>query len=340
MHRLDERCQYTYIVGIDVASATLQLSLLMPTLQQYRAWEVCNQQSGFEQILQLLLCEGATPQNCIFCLEATGVYSERVCQYLHSQGFRVACEAPQKVQRAMHKSYKNDQIDAAQIAEYAWRYFDQLHWWTPRSATAERLRALGNARELFLQQKRAAHNMQQALARKVVDCAEAEAALGCMQQFLQQQMQQLQQQMQEIVQQDQQLKAAHELLMSVPGVGSLLSIQILLLQQTLPQMQPRVVASYLGICPHAHQSGSTVLRPPRSRRSGPSISRRLLYLAAMCLCRNLPRFRDYIKAKTLQGKPKRLLLNNIANKLIRLICAVLNSGLAFDPNFMAAPRAA
>lgn len=340
MQRLNDRCEYNYIVGIDVASATLQVGLLSLSTQQYRACEVSNDQCGFDQISRLLSCEGATPENCIICLEATGVYSERVCQYLYNQGFRVSCEAPQKVHRAMHKPYKNDAIDARQIAEYAWRYFDQLHWWTPPQPITQQLRALSNLRELLLQQRRSLLNMQRALARKAVDCPQAEAALQQQVEYLQQQLVQLQQQMLQLLQQDQQLQAAHQLLLSVPGVGPLLSIQILLLQQTLTQMQPRVVASYLGICPHAHQSGSTVLRPPRSRRSGPGISRRLLYLAAMCLCRNLPRFRDYMQAKLQQGKPKRLILNNIANKLIRLICAVLNSGVAFDPNFMAAARAA
>jgi transposase len=329
---------YNYILGIDVASTTLQLGLLQMSTQQYRGCQCSNDTAGFAQISRFLASEGATTANCIICLEATGVYSERVCQYLHSQGFAVACEAPQKVRRAMHASYKTDAIDARQIAEYAWRYGDQLRWWTPPQPVAQQLRALANVRELLLEQQRAADNMQRALARKAVDCPQAEAALCQHQEFLRRHLTELQQQMLQLLQQDDRLQAAHQLLVSIPGVGTLLSVQMLVLQQTLPQMQPRVVASYLGICPHAHQSGSSVLRPPRSRRSGPGICRRLLYLAAMCLCHNVARFRSYMQAKLLQGKPKRLILNNIANKLIRLICAVLNSGVAFDPNFMAAPR--
>ena len=340
MSTCTERCSYNYIASIDVASASLQLGLLTLCSQQYRSCEVSNDLEGFAQLLTVLQAEGATADNCIVCLEATGVYSECVCQYLYSQGFSVACEAPQKVQRAMHKSYKNDLIDARQIAEYAWRYFDQLHWWTPPQPIAQQLRALANVRELLLQQQRATHNMQRALLRKAVDCPDATAALQRQQEFLQQQMADLQQQMLQLLQQHEPLQAAYDLLLSIPGVGPLLAIEMLLLQQKLPQMQPRVVASYVGICPHAHQSGSSVLQQPRSRRSGPGISRRLLYLAAMCLCRNVERFGSYMQAKILQGKPKRLILNNIANKLIRLICAVLNSGVPYDPHFMAAPRAA
>ena len=36
--------------------------------------------------------------------------------------------------------------------------------------------------------------------------------------------------------------------------------------------------------------------------------------------------KEYFLRKTQSGKPKRLVLNNIQNKLLRVICGVLNSG--------------
>ena len=63
-----------------------------------------------------------------------------------------------------------------------------------------------------------------------------------------------------------------------------------------------------------------------SRRYGPPVLRKLLYLAAMTLKRYVPRFERYYLRKLAEGKPARLVLNNISNKLLRIICAVLRSG--------------
>lgn len=123
-----------------------------------------------------------------------------------------------------------------------------------------------------------------------------------------------------------------ELTTSVPGVGMMLSAQLLVLLQGLcRKLHHKELASYLGICLHEHQSGSSVYRNPRSRQSGTSTIRRLLFLAAMTLRRYDQHFQRYFEDKKAQNKPSRLILNNIANKILKILCAVINSGKKFDP---------
>ena len=46
-----------------------------------------------------------------------------------------------------------------------------------------------------------------------------------------------------------------------------------------------------------------------------------------------PQFGIYLARKTKEGKPPRLALNNVENKLIRIMCAVLQSKTAFIEDY-------
>ena len=121
------------------------------------------------------------------------------------------------------------------------------------------------------------------------------------------------------------------LLMSVPGVGLLLAAHMILLTQT--SLDPKELAAYLGIAPNEFSSGTSVFKKTSSRHYGPSAVRKLLYLASCSVRTHREQFRSYFLRKTAEGKSKRLVLNNIANKLLKIICAVLRSNTPFIQNY-------
>jgi transposase len=124
------------------------------------------------------------------------------------------------------------------------------------------------------------------------------------------------------------------LLMTVPGVGLLLAAHFLVAFQTAPEPPTyKQLASYLGICPHEHSSGSSGHPYAKSRRFGPAAMRRLLYLASMSVRTHRAPFQRYFERKVAQGKPKQLVLNNIANKLLKIMCAVLRNQTPYIPEY-------
>ena len=116
------------------------------------------------------------------------------------------------------------------------------------------------------------------------------------------------------------------LVVTVPGVGRLLASHLMVLSEgfTTP-LEPRRIAAYLGMCPLEYSSGTSVHRNASSRGIGHPIMRKLLHLAARSLRTHHKQFRYYFEQKVQAGKAKRLALNNIANKLLRIICAVIRS---------------
>ena len=93
------------------------------------------------------------------------------------------------------------------------------------------------------------------------------------------------------------------------------------------------IASYVGICPYEQISGRTLHKQPRSKRYGPSRLRKLLYLAALSVVTHNLNFRKYYFRKVEEGKSKRLVLNNIENKLQKKIFAVIKSGTKYIENY-------
>lgn len=322
-----------YCVGVDIASDTFAASVgQLPWKLVIRPETFENTEDGYCLLLAWLEKHHLPASTTIVCMESTGVYCEGLAYFLSAQGYRVAVEPPLKVKRAFKPfGRKNDAVDSEQITEYACRHIDELSWWTPRSEILEQVKALLAVREQFVTQKVAHHNALVALRRKVVRTPYGEQAYEQLIEQLKKQIKAIDEEIRRLIESDPSLKEMLLLLLSVPGVGLLLAAHFLVLTQY--SLDYKVLASFLGIAPNEHSSGTSVYKHATSRHFGPPIVRKLLYLAACSVCAHRPQFRAYLIRKTKEGKPPRLVLNNVENKLVRIMCAVLNSRTAFIPDY-------
>ena len=93
------------------------------------------------------------------------------------------------------------------------------------------------------------------------------------------------------------------------------------------------LASYSKICPRRHESGKSIRRKPRCQKFGPSKIRKLLYLAALTCIQHNKKLREYFLRKVAEGKSKRLVINNVENKLLRIICGIIKNGKPYIENY-------
>jgi transposase len=209
---------------------------------------------------------------------------------------------------------------------------DELHFWQPRRALLEQLQVLLSTREQLVSQRTAHQNAWRALQRKVVRTVLAEQVHAQVLAQLKAHIQVIADELQHLIEQDPTWRQWLALLLTLPGVGLLLATQVLILAQTTSApLNYKPLTAHWGICPYPYQSGRRVHRPARSRQYGPPLPRKLLHLAARSVSTHSEPFRQYSQRKLAEGKPKRLALNNVANKLVRIICAVLNSQSPYDP---------
>ena len=314
--------QIKYFVGIDIASRTFTAAAgAMPWKVICTPQEFENEEDGFQVFVNWLIQHQLQADHTIICMEATGVYGECLAYFLHVKGYPVCVEPPLKVKRAFKPNGpKTDAVDSLQIAEYAGRYFDQLTWWQPNSAVLEQIKVLLATREQFVVQRTTHKNALQAIQRKVVKTPFAEQAHLQMMEQLKKQIHAIEQEIRRLIESDSTFKPMLLLLLSIPGVGFLLAAHLIVLSQV--SLNSRQIASYLGVAPNEYSSGSSVYKHATSRHFGPQTIRKLLYLAACSVRTHRSEFRTYFQRKTAEGKSARLVLNNIENKLLKIICAV------------------
>lgn len=327
---------FRYFVGLDIAAEQFFASIgITPWRLVVPATEFANTREGFDQFLAWLAAHDCPVAETIVCMEATGVYGEALAYALASKGFCLAVEPPLQVKRAFKpQGPKTDAVDSQQIAEYACRFVDRLHLWQPRAELLEQLNVLVTTREQLVKQRTAHKNSLQALKRKVVHSAVAESALQRLISELDAQIKTIEKEIRRLFKQDPPFQQWLGLLLTIPGIGLLGATQFLLATAGDPQRcEAKHLAAHWGIAPLPHQSGKAIHGRTTSRHSGPPIARKLLHLAARSVCTHNPKFRTYYLRKLQAGKPKRLVLNNVGNKLLKVMCAVISSKTPYLANY-------
>ena len=325
-----------FCVGIDLADRTFVASIYFTRTGAIQTASAFSQsEEGFAAFVAWLKSHRLTPRFSVIGMETTGVLSQKLCTYLHAATWRIVVEDAARIKRSLSSARpKNDTADSRAIASYLARFWDRLTLWEPAHPALERIRILLSTRE---------HLVQICTAHQNVCRSQAKAALVLEDElvFLRQQIYVLKEQIKTITTQIRQIIAQHEsfeqlycLMTSLPGIQTLLAANILVATKGDPAaISYKRMANYLGICPHERSSGSSIRKKARSSRMGNTRIRKLLHLAARSLATHNQSVKEYYCKKLREGKAKLLIYNNIANRLLRILCAVLRSKKLYEKNY-------
>ena len=297
--------QFTSFVGVDIASTSFMACVgTTPWKLTVQPVKFENDEDGFVAFLGWLKAHNLSPEGTVVCMEATGVYSEGLAYFLHASGYSVAVEPPLNIQRKFPvNASKADELDCQYIAEYAYRYMDKLSIWKPRAEILEQVKVLLTTRQHFSVQLTGHKNALHAVKRKKVSSELAKQAHQTMIEQITKQIKAIDKEIRRLIDSDPTFKQTLLLLLSVPGIGLQLAAHLLIIMQE--NLDPRMLAAFIGICPIKHQSGSSVYSTPTSRHYGPPILRKLLYLAACSVRTHTKPFQQYFFRKVAQGKHKK-----------------------------------
>ena len=329
-----------FYVGLDMAAETFFACIILaPAQVAAPPKRFSNDTAGYVALEKWLVKHDATPGDSVLCMEATGVYGEGLAYHLAAHDWWLAVAPPLAVKKAFAPSgHKNDAVDSRQIAEYAARFHDRLRRFAPRKRVLEQIKVLLQLREQYVRQKTSHHNAHRALRRKVVRTPLAEALHEQSIAQLKLHIKTIETEIRQLIDQDPDLRQKLALLVTIPGVGFLLASHMLVLTAAMHDpFNPRALAAHLGLSPYERVSGTSVQHRSASRRFGPATARKLLHLAARSNLVHHDPSRAYYLRKVAAGKAKRLVLNNMANRLIRVICAVLRTEQRHLPDYRAIP---
>ena len=159
-----------YFIGVDIGSERLAVSVLTrnsKTPVSSNCFD--NNTDGFDKMLSWMNKRNVTSTNSIVCMESTGVYSQGLAYFLVTHRYRVCVEPPLKVKRAFPThGHKNDITDSEHLAEYACRFYDELHLWKPPDSVLEQLKTLLRTRHQLTRNKTSYYNNLTAMKRELV----------------------------------------------------------------------------------------------------------------------------------------------------------------------------
>lgn len=326
----------TYYIGLDMACDSFVASIYeAPQKQVVTKENIENNPDGFETLVTWLKERGINKSNSAVCMEATGVYSEPCAHYLNIKGFKVSVEPPLKVKRAFDPvGHKTDPVDSRQIAEYAFRYADELKCWQPKSEIVEKIRQLLTARERFTKQSVSIQNAMKAYAFHVVKVPLIMRADEQTLKELKKHIADIDKELDRLIRQNPTISNMSNQLKSIPGISLLLASSLIAMTDSFTSISSyRPLAAYIGICPYQHTSGKSINKQPRTRSFGPNYARKLLMLAARSAATHNKSFKRYYLRKQAEGKDKQLVLNNIANKLVKIACALIKSNTRYIESY-------
>jgi len=325
-----------FTLGCDVGSSTIVCSVL-ETLEKMilEPKEFANNFAGFERCISWLKSSDLKAKDVLVCMEHTGVYSESFCYYLYDQKIKVVIESGAKIKKSFKlATHKTDKIDSIAIAEYAIRYADRLIAWEPRQSAVESVKSLLSSRELFVKHRTAQKNALSAYKRKVVQNELIREEYEKSIQGLNQTIKNLENEIESILKQNEHWIAVIKIIKTVKGVDKLLPYNMFVISNAFSmKLDYKKLAAYLRICPYQHSSGTSIKKKAKSPKYGPKIMRKLLFLAAKDACQYDEYFRAYYARKDNEGKCYFVIMNNVGNKLLKIICAIINSGKPYIPNY-------
>lgn len=294
-------------------------------------------EAGWQAFIEHLSMFNIDNTNSQICMECTGVYSEKICYYLYNAGFSVFAEPPNKIKKSFYDEEKDDPIDARQIAEFLFRYPDKTHVWQPRKEIVYQLDSLLATREQLVRNRTSCKNALKSLQRKQHRQQKLEELLTGITDDLKLKTQAIDQEMERLIKTNPELFQKSKNVLSIPNIGPMLNYNLIIITNGYADIRKcSSYARYFGIAPLKADSGTRKKKRKADGR-GPVRMRKLLYLAAMRMKRNHPKYQKYYSRKEAEGKPGRLILQNIENNILKLIFGVLKSGLPYTENYKSLP---
>ena len=297
-------------VGVDVSKETLAVYYSVKNA----SGEYANTPEGIQKFQQQLVSLGNVAVIC----EATGGYESVMALSLARQGIYISVVNPRPVKdlaKGLGQLAKTDTIDARMIARYG-----EIVAPKPTYFAHE---AEQEWKELLTRRKQLVGMLSAEKNRRHQVRGRTKDAINEHIHWLQERVNEIDLQLQELSQSCEHISQAQQLLLSVKGIGPLISVSLPLLLPELGQLNRRKIAALVGLAPFNRDSGGW--KGKRHIWEGRASVRHLLYLATMTAIRCNPPIHAYYHHLLSQGKQKKVAMIAYMRKLLVCLNAMVKT---------------
>jgi transposase len=322
-----------HFIGIDVSKETFDLALIKDNDTSQIIQKVfSNEIAGFTEFNKWLKQQEVCYQDTLFCVEHTGYYSKLIAKFILSKNGNLWMEMSLKIIRSLGiQRGKNDKIDARRIAQFAHRNQQDYRPYIPPRPIIEKLKTMLMLRQKLINSKLSITVPVTELSR--IDKAagkEALAITSITMKAVDKNLLTVEQKIDNLIASDENLAEKYKLVTSVPGIGKITFCYLAYFTNEFQNYsQAKQLACYCGVVPFEYTSGKSVRGKPRVHNMANKFMKKLLHTAALCAVTYYPEFKAYYERKINENKNRMLVLNNVRNKLIIRIAAVVKNNCPY-----------
>ena len=317
------------IYGIDLASEKFDVSFV-DSEGQARHLVVKNALTQIERFLDRL------PVDCRLVAEYTGVYGDLLLKLADIRNIPVSYVSGYEIKHSMGLVRgKSDTLDASRIREYGERHEDKLQDVHFPSDTMYELKELYATRRLFVQQRKQVQTMLKGDERRPDRSIAAQEAKQQMIRQLDSQIASLEKRMEEIINNDNALSRTFEIAQSVPGIGPVTATELIIKTDNFKRVRTaKKCATLAGIAPFPNSTGKSD-RGTHVSHMGDRQLKSLLFMCARSAVVHFEKMRIYkMKKYDVEHKHMYVVLNNVANRLLKILYSLIKKGEMYNPMFV------
>lgn len=322
------------IYGIDLASEKFDVSFI-DNRGIARHIVVKNRKAQIERFLDKL------PDGCRIVAEHTGVYGDLLLKLADIRSIPVSYVSGYEIRHSIGLSRgKSDPMDAARIREYGERHMDKLENTHFPSDTVYELRELYATRRMFVMQRKQLLTMIRCDAHRPDRSATAQDMKQDMIQHLSDMIASIEEKMAEMIDDDPELSKTSEIAQSVPGIGPVTATELIIKTGNFKRVgTAKKCATLAGIAPFPNSTGKSD-KGSHVSHMGDKQLKALLFMCANSAILHFEKMRIYkMKKHEVEHKHIFVVLNNVANRLLKILYALIKKGEMYDPKYLQAdPR--
>lgn len=328
-------------IGIDYSKKKFDVSLLeRDKMQEISHNSFENTPEGCKAMLKWIVFQTNVPsEEWLFCGEHTGLYGVLLTEFLVKRKYFVWMENPMQIKLSGGlKREKNDKVDSQEIARYAYRFQDKAKCFQVQDKSLKSLQLLLSFRDRLLRNKHsilvAAQEIRAVLKRDTTARYIYEQTKRDVER-LNKEIKEVESRMKEIIHASEELKENYLLATSVKGIALINTVALMIHTDNFTRFQNcRQLSCYAGVAPFEKTSGSSI-------RSGSHVShlaniqiKTLLTQAARSAIKYDTELRQYYERKIKEGKLDQVVINNVRNKLLHRIFAIVQKKQPYQENYI------
>ena len=332
-------------IGIDFSKEKIDVAIIFAeglTETSMRLFnEFKNSVSGYKQLVKWVeeSSNETEPSLWLFCGENTGDYSKPLCNFLYGRGFDMWLENAKSIKDASGiRRLKSDRVDANMIAEYAMRNYDKAIIYEPLSESLSQLRELFLYRQMVVRHRCSFQvrrgekrlNMEKSPVKTMISQSGRHIVTE-----LNKEIEKIDKRISELIDSDDELAQVFTIVTSIPGIGTQNAVCLMVYTDNFRRFNfdSRKIACYYGIAPFGRDSGTSVHTDPHVHYMANRQIKAMLSQAALSAARFNPVIASYYSRLIAKGKKRQIVLNNVKNKLVHIVTAMVRNKQLFDKDY-------